>query len=969
MKSINLIILFLMAVLPNYAYGNQLQQQNNQDKKKKEHTVEVYGDVKDSFTQAYLKAFVTVMDKDSNVIDTMTTSGWDKHLFYHTQVPARPATYIVKAECEGYETNSINHTIKYIARNKNFLFPSLLLKKKISRDVALDGVVVTGTKVKLAYRGDTLVFNASAFNVPEGSMLDALVRQMPGAEMKSNGDIYVNGKKIDYLLLNGKDFFKGKNQVMLDNLPYYTVKELKVYDRSSEKSRLMGKEMEKKDYVMDVALKREYSRGYIANMEAAGGSEDRYLARLFGLYYTDNSRISVFGNLNNMNETRRPGSQGDWSPSNSPQGQKTTRQVGVDFNASSKSQMIREHGNVTFAWDNMHDLTHSSQENFASTGNIFGRSISDSRSDNHSFNLYNNFQVDGKLGVWLDTRIDYSDRKTSSTNRSATYSANPERWGDIRQTIDSTFAQNVSGSLHDIITNRSLYQSRSKVHAFTGSQQALAWYKLPWGDRITLGMSGKYTSSKPNESFSLNRNEYFKTGEKDLRNYYNDSRQNSYDMNASLDYGIEFPYSKWTMFIGPQFAQTYQSVKGLKYRLDELGGDWIANPELMFATLPSNMEQLSGVIDEDVSRSYQTMKKNTGGELVFRRNDRSSYLFLSLSISEEKERLNYHTSALDTIARRNRVVFMPSFMYDCSDDKKTIRLYYYMQSQTPDFFSIMPYSDNSNPLAVRVNNPDLENSLYHHYEANIRFNGLKNQQYVGFFATGNFYHNLVGTRTTYNSQTGGYTYMSDNIGGGGNWDFWTTTSYGVALDKARLFRLDYRLWFNGLRRKDFDIAYDDNSTQLCYVLRTELGNSLYFKYQKDKLSINLGGKVEWKHGTSNRSNFEKLNAYDFEYGGNMTYTLPLGISLSTDLKEYCRRGYSEKSFNTSDLVWNASLARSFCKGKLTLKAEAFDILQNLSSTVYEVGGQGKTEKWNNTLPSYAMVHLMYKFSKAPKSKK
>ena len=81
MKSINLIILFLMAVLPNYAYGNQLQQQNNQDKKKKEHKVEVYGDVKDSFTQAYLKAFVTVMDKDSNVIDTMTTSGWKNTSF------------------------------------------------------------------------------------------------------------------------------------------------------------------------------------------------------------------------------------------------------------------------------------------------------------------------------------------------------------------------------------------------------------------------------------------------------------------------------------------------------------------------------------------------------------------------------------------------------------------------------------------------------------------------------------------------------------------------------------------------------------------------------------------------------------------------------------------------------------------------------------------------------------------------
>lgn len=674
MKSINLIILFLMAVLPTYARGNQLQQQNNQDKKKKVHKVEVYGDVKDSFTQAYLKAFVTVMDKDSNVIDTMTTSGWGKHLFYHTQVPARPASYIIKAECEGYESKCINHTIKYIARNKSFSFPSLLLKKKFNQDVALDDVVVTGTKVKLAYRGDTLVFNASAFNVPDGSMLDALVRQMPGAEMKSNGDIYVNGKKIDYLLLNGKNFFKGKNQVMLDNLPYYTVKELKVYDRSSEKSRLMGKEMEKKDYVMDVALKREYSRGYIANMEAAGGSEDRYLARLFGLYYTDNSRISVFGNLNNTNETRRPGSQGDWSPSNSPQGQKTTRQVGVDFNTSSKSQKISEQGNVTFAWDNTHDLTRSSQENFASTGNIYSRSINDLRSDNHSFNLYNNFQVDGKLGVWLDTRIDYSDRKSSSSNRSATYSANPKRWGDISQTIDSTFAQNVSGSLYDIITNRSLYQSRSKVHAFTGSQQALAWYKLPWGDRIELNLSGSYSSSKPNESFSLNRNEYFKTGEKDLRNYYNDSRSNTYKIRSTFKYGIEIPYTKWTMLVGPKFKQTYQSVKGLKYRLDELGGDWISNPELMFATLPSNMEQLSGVMDEDVSRSYQTMRKDTGAELEFQRNAPSSFLTLSLSLSKEKERINYHTSALDTIAKRSRMVFRPTFMYGCYNDKKSISL-------------------------------------------------------------------------------------------------------------------------------------------------------------------------------------------------------------------------------------------------------------------------------------------------------
>lgn len=62
-------------------------------------------------------------------------------------------------------------------------------------------------------------------------MIDALIKQLPGAELKDNGEIFVNGKKIDYLTLNGKKLFNGNNQVMLENLPYYTVKNIKVFNR------------------------------------------------------------------------------------------------------------------------------------------------------------------------------------------------------------------------------------------------------------------------------------------------------------------------------------------------------------------------------------------------------------------------------------------------------------------------------------------------------------------------------------------------------------------------------------------------------------------------------------------------------------------------------------------------------------------------------------------------------------------
>ena len=198
-----LLLLLLFNVIGGAA------QNSKADKPKR--TVRLLQYVKDSFTGVKLKARVTLMRRDSTIVDTIICRGRQNNYFARFEVEAKPAKYIVKAECEGYASNCQDYEIKRVARNRGFKMPDLNLKKlaqsDIYKEVDLDGVVVTGTKVKFTYRGDTIVYNASAFNVPDGSMLDALVRQLPGAEIKSNGDIYVNGKKRDYLTLNGKDFF------------------------------------------------------------------------------------------------------------------------------------------------------------------------------------------------------------------------------------------------------------------------------------------------------------------------------------------------------------------------------------------------------------------------------------------------------------------------------------------------------------------------------------------------------------------------------------------------------------------------------------------------------------------------------------------------------------------------------------------------------------------------------------------
>lgn len=163
-------------------------------------------------------------------------------------------------------------------------------------------------------------------------MLDGLIRQLPGVELKDDGRILVNGEYVESLLLNGDDFFNHDKRIMLDNLPSYMVKDIKVYKREQDAmSRMMGIENGHKSLVMDVNLKKQYAIGWIANTEWGVGTENRYLGRLFANRFTPGSRITLVGNLNNVNDSRQPGETGGWTPDNMPSGTLTTKSAQLEY--------------------------------------------------------------------------------------------------------------------------------------------------------------------------------------------------------------------------------------------------------------------------------------------------------------------------------------------------------------------------------------------------------------------------------------------------------------------------------------------------------------------------------------------------------------------------------------------------------------------------------------------------------------
>ena len=231
---------------------------NHSPGNKKQKTVLLCGNVFDAFVKNLpIKAKVTLMSEDSSVIDT-TTCQLDQIFYrYYFHVPAVEKKYIVKCSCQGYEDSYFAFTLKPKRWEDSYFVTTHHMKKSMRKSIRLDEVVVKATRVQVTYRGDTIVYDASAFNLPDGSMLDALIRQLPGASINDKGEIFIHGEKVDYLTLNGNDFFKGKNKIILENLPYFTVKDLKVYHKEKPLEEQNGI-LDRKDYVMDVRLKRKY---------------------------------------------------------------------------------------------------------------------------------------------------------------------------------------------------------------------------------------------------------------------------------------------------------------------------------------------------------------------------------------------------------------------------------------------------------------------------------------------------------------------------------------------------------------------------------------------------------------------------------------------------------------------------------------------------------------------------------------
>ena len=498
------------------------------------HSVE--GSVVDNITGMGVTAKITLMTADSVVIDTITADieempwdiGYHKAYYEFKDVVMSKGKYIIKAEKEGYDVCYMNCELRS-TREDYIKVKEIRMTKIVEHE--LQEVTVVASKVKMVMKGDTIVYNANAFNLAEGNMLDALIARLPGAKLEKDGRIYVNGRFIQSLLVNGQEFFSGNPKLALENLPAYTVNNIKVYNKAGTKSRLMQRNMGDNTYVMDVRLKRQYATGYMGDLEAGGGTQKRYKLRGFGMKFSDKERMGAFFNINNLNDNQRAELTGEWEPQDVGNGLLTVKNAGVSY--------------VRFL---------NNERSWVSTGNTWQHISTDNESITHT----QTYLPEGNSFLHNHSKQLNSSDKWESINR---LSIDKTNYSTSNSLSISYLRNNGFGSMNSATANETTkLNTLLSRNSFESSDFNFDFSTDNYVKYITDLIRGDFSVSynrNKQKQFMLNNVQYLQGGQpNDLRNNYFDMPNQKLKLFAGVGYDINI---RKTTF-APSYSYTTRQV-------------------------------------------------------------------------------------------------------------------------------------------------------------------------------------------------------------------------------------------------------------------------------------------------------------------------------------------------------------------------------------------------------------------------
>ena len=882
--------------------------------------------------------------------------------------------------------------------------------------VQLKEAVVTANLPKMMIKDDTVVYNADAYRVPEGAVIEALVEALPGAKIDDDGGITINGKAVKKFKVDGRDFMTGNNTAVMKNLPSYIIDQVKAYDEKSDLSRLTGIDDGNDDFVLEFVTKRSARNGIQANPDLGYGTDGRYGIRLTAMKPFGAMRYTFMGNANNVNDRNFSGRGGRGRGNNN--GQRETKTAALDVSYENNKN-LKMSGRVTWNHNDADNWNRTGSENFvkANRGGAFSNSTSQnySRSNGWTGNMNLQWTIDSLTTLSFRPNVSFNTSDSRGFSSSTSSNANPFDYVSDPLSDEGMEEMNAQGLLVNSRKNKSMSYSGN-----TNIQSQLQLYRRlnRRGRNVAINANINYRDGS-NRNANLSAVHLYQ--QKNALGEDSTYQTNRYTLSASdnFSYSLGATYTEPLYIFPPKpmtpedslqqrsrgpfgrgrqnrrsaglqglflqlnyrFSYSHQKNDPATYDFPDLSDNAFASAlndyrewTRLFGFLDNPYEEY---LSDRLSRYSERTEYGHNADVQLRFVREKYNMNIGVNIQPQKSHYiqQYLGRPVDTVRTVTNISPTLNLRYRFNQ-QTNLQVQFRGQTQQPSITQLLDIYDDTNPLNISMGNPGLKPSFTTNLSTNFQkqraptlvedslgFMVPKNQRHWSFSANASWRRtaNSIGNIVTYDEVTGGRISQPDNING--NWSANGGGSFNIGLDTLNRWDIsgsirgnyDHHVSYVNLNRT----AVPDRNVTHSYNATPELSLS----FRNSWFNASLNGSVTYARTENRLQASNNLTTWNYQYGATVGVKFPWGTNLNTNAHMHSKRGYADESLNTNEMIWNAQLSHSFLRGKkLTVMLQCYDILGQQSNFSRTVNANGWTDREVNAITSYAMLHVSYRLS-------
>lgn len=895
----------------------------------------VKGKIIDSQGQPLIGATATLLALPDSTLVTGSMTDADGGYLFKNLTPRR---YAIKASMTGMDTEIADFTVA--DTTKTIELPPI---KLYDESTLLKELVVKGVKTAVVAKEDTLEFNADSFHTTENAVVEDLLKKLPGVEVGSDGSITSNGKTVSKILVNGKEYFGNDPTMASKNFSAKAVAKVQVVDRKSEQARLTGVDDGEDETVINLEVKKGMEESWFGNIRGGYGTDNRYSGNLFLTRMGDGNMFSIIGRANNTNEMGGGDmSGGNFSMGGGAGGIRTSQMLGLNF-AVGDEKKFAVGGNVRYM--------HNSQdvENSSETMNL----LPDSVSYQSSKSLSNS----GRHSVGGNFRLKWEidDNNTFDFRPSFTYSTN--------DATSSSESHLFAGDPNKTPVNSQINDRTNHGNSWSTSGDLTFVHRFPEKKGRSLSIRAEYSFSNTKQhgtSLSEITRYLIENADKD-EDLFRFTDNKTWNNNISARVTWTEPIGKPGNFL--EFAYRINSrrnnsdkyVYNLPLDLLTRTGEEYAIPD--FDYLP-----IAGLeYDETLSNSFRNDFLTQSLRLGYRYTTKELNLNAGIELVPSSSKSIDRIMSERNIPKRNVLNFAPFFRLRYKFSKnRSLNVNYNARSSEPSISQLQPVADVSDPMNIKVGNPNLKPTFTQRLFARFNDFDMESQRSLNAMLNGSYTVNNIVSMTTTDPTTGARTSTYTNTSG----DF-NITMRGMYNQPFR--NRNWRIFARLMASYDSKAKYinGEYNRSGSYNIAPHAG----ITFSTEIVQISANPTYSWQLATNTLANQKNRENSSYGFDTDFTLTLPFGLQMGTNL-HYSKTNGLSVGYDSQSWIWNANILYTIPGTYgLNVFAEAHDLLGDTKNISRSVSAAEIVDSRYNNLSRYFIFGISWQFKSADFKKK